>query len=155
MQQSLLLLFCRTALWLRSNFPRNWLSGEGAVTNVHLGESSPVSQTYRTHMQIETTKEKHSISDGKTGFLKKLANSTILGFINQNKILQFCMHYLCLLSKSQYFKLNYWTSHICCFVKHSSNAYKNTFRQLHLKSLFFGPGSHPFMWASILISCSF
>lgn len=99
MQQSLLLLLSRTILWLKSNFPRTWLSGEGAVTNVHLGESSQVSLIYRTHMQIETTKERHSISDGKTGFIKKLVNSTILGFINQNKILQFCMCHLCLLSK--------------------------------------------------------
>lgn len=51
-------------------------------------------------MQIETTKEKHSIPDRKTGFQKKLVNSTILGFINQNKILQFCVHYWCLHSKA-------------------------------------------------------
>lgn len=84
-QQSLLLLLCRTALWLKSNFPRTWLSGEGAVTNVHLGESSQVSWIYHTHTHIETTKEKQSISDRKNGFLKKLVNSTILGFVNQNK----------------------------------------------------------------------
>lgn len=78
MQQSLLLLLFRTALSLKTNFPRTWLSGEGAGTNVHLGELSQVSQIYHTHIQIETTKQKHSISGGKIGFLKRLVSSTIL-----------------------------------------------------------------------------
>lgn len=29
--------------------------------------------------------------------------------------------------KNQYFKLNYWTSQTCCFVKSSPNIYKSTF----------------------------
>lgn len=45
---------------------------------VHLGELSQVSRIYHAHIQIETTKQKHSISGGKIGFLKRLVSSTIL-----------------------------------------------------------------------------
>lgn len=75
-------------------------------------------------MQIENTKERHSTSDGKAGFLKKLVNSTTLGFIDQNKILQVFYALFMVTLKSQYFKLNYWTSQTCCFVKSSPNIYK-------------------------------